>query len=222
MRTKLRDRSLPAYSRAEEKFNMVSHIIGGAIGVGAVIACVVAAAIRENVWGIVSGSIYGGTIIIMYTMSSLYHGLKPETAKKVFRILDHCSIFILIAGTYTPILLGRFRELFPIDAWVIFAVLWGTAAIGISCNSIDLKKFNKASFVCYLLMGWCMVFRLPNFLAAYPIELYIFILAGGASYTIGAVFYMFGQKKKFIHSVFHLFAVTATLLHLVGIVIYVM
>ena len=222
MRTALRERILPEYSRGEEIFNMVTHIIGSAIGICAVAICASVAAKRGNAWGIAGGSVYGATIIIMYAMSSIYHGLTAVTAKKVFQILDHCTIFILIAGTYTPILLGRFRELYPWDAWIIFGVLWATAIVGIILNSIDLKTFKKASLVCYLVMGWCMLFRLPNFLSAYSPPLFILIFGGGVSYTAGAVFYTKGHKKKFIHSVFHLFTDAATLLHLIGIAIYVM
>ncbi|MBQ7381288.1 MAG: hemolysin III family protein, partial [Clostridia bacterium] len=106
-RTKLKDRKLPDYTRGEEIFNMVSHIVGGALGVVAVTLCVIFAAIRHNVWGVVGGAIYGATLIILYTMSSIYHGLSPKlTAKKVFQVIDHCSIFVLIAGTYTPIALS--------------------------------------------------------------------------------------------------------------------
>jgi len=222
MRTALKERVLPAYSRGEEIFNMVTHIVGGVIGIGAVIACVIAAAFRKNAWGVAGGSIYGASIIIMYTMSSIYHGLTAVTAKKVFQILDHCTIFILISGTYTPILLGRFRELYPLDAWLIFGFLWGVTIIGVVLNSIDLKTFKKASIVCYLVMGWCIFFRLPNFLKSYPPALFLLILLGGISYTIGAIFYMMGRKKKFIHSVFHLFTDIATILHVIAIAIYVM
>jgi hemolysin III len=222
MRTALKERILPSYSRGEEIFNMVTHIVGGAIGVGALIACVIVAAFRKNVWGVVGGSIYGASIIIMYTMSSIYHGLKAITAKKVFQILDHCTIFILIAGTYTPILLGRFRELYPLDAWIIFGLLWGVTIIGIVFNSIDLKMYKKASIICYLIMGWCMFFRLPNFLNAYPFGLFILILLGGVSYTTGTAFYVLGRKKKFTHSVFHLLTDIATILHVIAIAIYVM
>ena len=110
-RTRLKDRILPTYSKGEEIFNMTSHIVGGAIGVIATIACIVVAAIRGNVYGIVSGAIFGITMIILYTMSSIYHGLKPNTTgKKVLQILDHCSIFLLIAGSYTPFALCTLRE----------------------------------------------------------------------------------------------------------------
>ena len=222
MRTALKERVLPAYSRGEEIFNMVTHIVGGAIGISALFVCVIVAVLNNNVWGIVSGGVYGVSVIILYTMSSIYHGLKAPMPKKVFQILDHCTIFILIAGTYTPILLGRFREMYPLEAWILFGLVWAVAIVGIIFNSIDLKTFKKASIICYLGMGWCMVFRLPNLLKTYPIPFFIFILAGGIAYTVGAVFYMLGHKKKFIHSVFHIFTDMATLLHLIGIVLYVM
>jgi len=222
MRTKLSERILPPYSRGEEIFNMTTHIVGGAIGILALVACVVTAALNRNTWGIVSGSIYGFSVILLYTASSLYHGLTNIKAKKVFQVLDHCTIFILIAGTYTPILLGRFRELYPLDAWGLFAFVWVVAIVGVVFNSIDLKTFKKASLACYLGMGWCIVFRLKNVLNSYPLAFFMFMLAGGIAYTIGAVFYALGHKKKFIHSVFHLFTDVATLLHLIGIVVYVM
>jgi len=222
MRTALKERTLPVYTRGEEIFNMVTHIVGGAVGVGALLACVIAAALNGNIWGIVNGSVYGASVIILYTMSSIYHGLKAPMPKKVFQILDHCTIFILIAGTYTPILLGRFKELFPFDAWILFGIIWIVAIVGIVFNSIDLKMFKKASLVCYLGMGWCIVFRLPQILETYPFPFFMYMLAGGISYTVGAVFYAFGHKQKFIHSVFHIFTVMATLLHLIGIASYVM
>ena len=222
MRTVLKERTLPAYSRGEEIFNMVTHIVGGAVGIGALLACVIVAAFHGNVWGIVSGSIYGASVIILYSMSSIYHGLKAPIPKKVFQILDHCTIFILIAGTYTPILLGPFRELYPVDSWVLFGIIWFVAIVGIVFNSIDLNVFKKASIACYLGMGWCVVFRLPQVLDAYPLTFFVLILAGGISYTVGVLFYALGHKKKFMHSVFHIFIVGATLLHAIGIILYVM
>jgi len=222
MRVKLKERILPPYTRGEEIFNMVTHIVGGGIGVAAVVACVIVAAVRGNVWGVVGGSIYGASVILLYVMSSLYHGLTAPLAKKVFQIFDHCTIFVLIAGTYTPILLGNFRASHPADAWIYFGFLWGVAVLGIILNSIDLKNFKTISFICYLAMGWCIVFRLPQLLSSYHAGFFVLILLGGLAYTLGAVFYAFGHKKKFIHSVFHLFTDIATLLHLVGIAVYVM
>lgn len=222
-RTKLKDRVLPVYTKGEEIFNMTSHIVGGALGITALVLCVVFAAIRGNVYGVVSGAIYGATIIILYSMSSIYHGLKPElTAKKVFQIIDHCSIFLLIAGTYTPISLCSIREHSTWLGWTIFGVIWGLAALGITLNSIDLKKYKKFSMICYLGMGWCIV------VAAKPAWTFVgatgmnMILIGGILYTIGAVLYALGKKKPYIHSVFHLFVLFASILHFLSILIFIM
>ena len=124
-RIKLKDRVLPTYTKGEEIMNMVTHILGAVLGVVAVVLCVIVAACNNNVYGIVSGSIYGTSLIILYTMSSIYHGLKPNTtAKKVFQILDHCTIFVLIAGCYTPVALCNIREVDPAAGWTIFGVIW--------------------------------------------------------------------------------------------------
>ena len=222
-RTKLKDRSLPTYTKGEEIFNMTSHIVGGGLGVVALVLCVVFAAIRGNVYGVVSGAIYGATMIILYTMSSIYHGLKPNlTAKKVFQIIDHCSIFLLIAGTYTPIALCSIREHTSWLGWTIFGVIWAMAALGIALNSVDLKKYKVFSMLCYLGMGWCIIVAAKPAWEAVGAFGMNMVLAGGILYTIGAVFYGFGKKKKYIHSVFHLFVVLASIVHFLAILIFVM
>ncbi len=222
-RQKLADRKLPDYTKGEEIFNMVSHIVGGAVGIGALALCVIVAAIHNNVYGIVSGAIYGASMIILYTMSSVYHGLKPELmAKKVFQVIDHCSIFLLIAGTYTPIALCSLREYNTTLGWVIFGVIWAFAALGIVFNSIDIKAYSKFSAICYLVMGWCIVFAwkpTAQMLTSGGIAL---LLSGGISYTIGALFYYFLKKKRYMHSIFHLFVVIGSILHLLAILFYVL
>ena len=222
-RTKLKDRILPSYTKGEEIFNMTSHIAGGALGVVALVLCVVFAAIRGNVYGVVSGAIYGATMIILYTMSSIYHGLKPNlTAKKVFQVIDHCSIFLLIAGTYTPISLCSIREYSSPLGWTIFGVIWALAVLGIVLNSIDLKKYKIFSMICYLGMGWCIIVAAKPAWAAVGAFGMNMILAGGILYTIGAVFYAFGKKKAYIHSVFHVFVVLASIVHFLSILLFVM
>ena len=142
-RTKLRDRILPTYTKGEEIFNMTSHIVGAVLGIVATVLCIVFAAINKNVYGIVSGAIYGVTMIILYTMSSIYHGLNPKRySKKVFQVLDHCSIFLLIAGSYTPFALCTIREYDAFAGWMIFGIIWAMAILGIVLNSIDIKKFK--------------------------------------------------------------------------------
>ena len=223
-RTKLANRILPSYTKGEEIFNMVSHIVGGGIGVVAFLTCVIVAAYHQNVWGIVSGAVYGFTIILLFTMSSIYHGLPAGIPKKVFQVLDHCTIFILIAGTYTPILLNQFREAYPFLAWTSFAVIWGLAVLGITLNSVDLKRFKVFSIICYLGMGWLIVFSFQKLVETLGRDFVAFLLLGGVFYTIGAALYVIGKKKnkKYMHSVFHIFVDVAALMHFLGIAIFIM
>ena len=222
-RVKLRDRILPKYTKGEEIFNMTSHIVGAVLGIVATVLCVVFAAIHGNVYGVVSGAIYGVTMIILYTMSSIYHGLSPKRySKKVFQVLDHCSIFLLIAGSYTPFALCTIREYDVASGWVIFGVIWAVAILGIVLNSIDIKKFKVFSMICYLLMGWCIVFKiglLPKLLGTAG---FVLLLLGGIAYTVGAVLYGIGKKHKYMHSVFHLFILLGSLLQFFCILLYVM
>ncbi len=222
-RTKLRDRILPKYTKGEEIFNMTSHIVGGALGIVALVLCVVFAAVHGNGYGVVSGAIYGVTMIILYTMSSIYHGLNPKRkAKKVFQVLDHCSIYLLIAGSYTPFALCTLREYSTALGWTIFGVIWFVAILGIILNSIDIKKFRVFSMICYLVMGWCIVFKinlLPELLGTAG---FVLLLLGGLAYTIGAILYGLGKKHKYMHSVFHLFILLGSLLQFFTILLYVM
>ncbi len=222
-RVKLRDRILPKYTKGEEIFNMTSHIVGAALGIVATVLCVVFAAIHGNVYGVVSGAIYGVTMIILYTMSSIYHGLSPKRySKRVFQVLDHCSIFLLIAGSYTPFALCTIREYDTASGWIIFGVIWAVAILGIVLNSIDIKKFKVFSMICYLLMGWCIVFKiglLPKLLGTAG---FVLLLLGGIAYTVGAVLYGIGKKHKYMHSIFHLFILLGSLLQFFCILLYVM
>lgn len=222
-RTKLRDRILPTYTKGEEIFNMTSHIVGAVLGVVATVLCVVFAAINGNGYGVVSGAIYGFTMILLYTMSSIYHGLNPKRfSKKIFQVLDHCSIFLLIAGCYTPVALSGIRRVDPLSGWVIFGVIWAVAIVGMTLNSIDIKKYKKFSMVCYLIMGWCIIFKaglLPEVLTVNGV---ILMVLGGIAYTIGAVLYGLGKKHKYMHSVFHMFILLGSLLQFFSILFYVM
>lgn len=222
VRTSLSKRTLPDYTKGEEIFNMVSHIVGGAFSVIALVVAVVVSALHSNVWGVVSSSIYGATLIIMYTISSVYHGLKPSTAKKVLRIIDHCDIYFLIAGTYTPILLCSIREINPAIAWIIFGVEWGLTALAATLNAIDLKKFEKISMVCYIGMGWCIIAVAKPTIDAMTLNGFLWILYGGIAYTIGAVLYGLGKKVRYMHSVFHIFVVIGSILQFFGILFYVL
>ena len=223
-RTKLMDRTLPDYTRAEEIFNMVTHIVGGAFGIVVLVMCVLRASFMGNVWGVVSGAIYGASMIILYTMSSIYHGLVPEYAKKVMQVLDHCTIYFLIGGTYTPIVLCGIRRISPPWAWTIFGIVWGLAAVGIVFAAIDHKKFSKFSMACYIGMGWCIVVAAKVTLRAVPLEGLMWLLLGGIAYTIGAVIYAVGKNKKvrYMHSVFHIFCLLGSVFQFVCIYFFVL
>lgn len=221
-REKLSQRTLPTYTKGEEIFNMVSHIVGGAVGITALTLCVIFSAIHNNVFGVVSSAVYGTSMIILYTMSSIYHGLNPKLmAKRVFQVIDHCSIFLLIAGTYTPLTLCAVREYNAALGWTMFGIIWGVAAIGITLNSIDLKAFRRFSAICYLVMGWCIVLAWKPTAAMLTKGGVALLVAGGICYTVGAVFYYFLKKKRYMHSVFHLFVLFGSILHMLCILFYV-
>ena len=221
MRTKLADRKLPKYTKGEEIFNMVSHIVGGALGVVTIVLCSVFGGIHHNAYGVVSGVIFGVSMIILYTMSSIYHGLKEGIAKKVFQVLDHCTIFLLIAGSYTPFCLCTLREHSPALGWTIFGIIWGVAILGITLNAIDLKKFKVFSMICYLAMGWCIVFKIGLLIELLGVAGFALLLSGGIVYTIGAILYGVGKKKKYMHSIFHLCVFFASLLHFLCVLLFV-
>lgn len=221
-RQKLSERILPDYTRGEEIFNMVSHIVGGAVGIVALSLCVIFAALHKNVYGVVGSAIYGASMIILYTMSSIYHGLNPNlTAKKVFQVIDHCSIFLLIAGTYTPICLSALREQNSALGWTVFGIIWAAAILGITLNSIDIKAYRKFSAVCYIAMGWCIVFAFKPVAVALTYGGVAFLVAGGISYTIGALFYYLFKNKRYMHSIFHLFVLAGSILQMFAILFYV-
>jgi len=162
-------------------------------------------------------------MILLYVMSSIYHGLSNKRpSKKVFQILDHCSIYLLIAGTYTPMALCTIREVDTATGWWIFGIVWAIAILGIVLNSIDLKSTKKFSMICYLVMGWCIIVKFNVLLQGLHRIGLILLLAGGIAYTIGACFYGIGKKKKYMHSVFHLSILLGSILQFLCIILYVM
>jgi len=221
-RTKLRDRILPPYSFKEEMVNMISHVTGGIFAIVALCTCVCMAAINGNIWGVVASAIYGATMILLYTMSSLYHGLTSPTPKRVFQVIDHCSVFLLIAGTYTPFTLVGLRPVYPVKAWIIFGIVWGFTALGVVLNSVDLKKFRIFSMVCYLCTGWSIVSVAPSLIDTLSTPGFVLLIAGGAAYTIGAILYGVGKKVSYMHSIFHFLVLAGSILHYICILIYVL
>lgn len=219
-RTSLRDRVLPSYTKGEEIFNMVTHIVGGALGVTYLVLCIIMAAIHKNPYGVVSSSIYGSSVILLFTMSSIYHGLRPGMAKKVLQVIDHCTIYVMIAGTYTPITLSAMRPEFPYQAWILFGIVWGVTFAAMVFTAIDHNKFKKLSMICYIGLGWCVIAFWKATYSAIGMGGAVFLALGGILYTVGAVLYALGKKHRYIHSLFHIFVDIASLMHFFCILFY--
>ena len=211
-RTKLCDRMLPVYSRGEELMNMITHIVGGALGVVVLLSCVIQAALKDNFFGILSCTIYGTTFITMFTISSVYHGLAPGMGKKVMQVIDHCTIYFLIAGTYSAVVLSAIRPLYPALGWGLFIFEWTLALLAATLTAIDLKKYEVFSMICYIGMGWAIIPFWRQTWHAMTRTGFLLLLIGGIAYSIGAVLYGLGVKQKWMHSVFHIFVVAGALL----------
>lgn len=210
---------LPDYTLGEELMNSITHGVGALLGIAALVLCVIKSAIAGDAYGVVGGCIYGATLIILYSMSCIYHALGVNRAKKVFQTFDHCSIFLLIAGTYTPITLVAMRGLI---GWIIFGVVWAAAITGIVFNAIDVKKYKVMSMICYIAMGWVIILVFPEFLRLVPSKGVWLIFWGGVVYTIGAVIYGFGKKARYIHSIWHFFVLLGSIFHFFAIYLYML
>lgn len=221
MRIKLIDRALPDYTKGEEMLNMVTHIAGGVFAAAALALCLIKSIRADNASSIACSVVYGVSTIILYCMSSVYHGLPASMGKKVMQVLDHCAIYLMIAGTYTPIALCALRPLYPALAWSIFGMEWGLSALAIVLTAIDLKQYAVFSMACYIVMGWCIGAFLPQAAAAMSVSGVNLLLAGGVCYTLGAVLYGIGAKKRWFHGVFHVFVLAGSVLHFLCIYIYV-
>lgn len=220
-RTKLRDRLLPTYSKPEELLHSLSHAVGAIFGIVVLVLCVIKAS-SVDAWSIVGAAIYGASMIILYTASSIYHAVSPGIAKQVLRIIDHCTINLLIAGTYTPILLSSIRPISATWAWIIFGVVWGFGTVAAVLTSIDLKNYSKFSMICYIGMGWSIFLAGDTVIKALPVEAFIYLLLGGVAYTVGAVIYGIGKKHRYFHFVFHIFALFGSLLQFICVYFYVL
>ena len=218
-RIPLRLRMLPDYTRGEEIMNMVTHITGGGLAVLGSIFCILKA-IRLDAGDLIGAAIYCTTMICVYTMSSIYHGLRTDTSKKVMQVIDHCAIYFLIAGTYTPIMVTGFLPVYPQIGWGLLIMEWGLAALAVTLTAIDLKKYNVFSMVCYIFMGWGIIFFLPQALAVMTKPGFYWLLAGGIAYTIGAVVFGLGKELKWMHGVFHIFVNLGSLFQYLAIVLY--
>ena len=221
-RTPLRERILPDYTHGEELMNMITHIVGGAAGLLILIGSILIGAKHGDPWAIVSGSVYGVLTCTLFVISSVYHGLPDGMGKRVMQVLDHCTIYFMIAGTYTPVLLVGIRKISPAAAWIVFGIEWGCAAAAATLTAIDLKKYKRMSMICYLAMGWAIVAILKQTVTVMTLPGFLWLLAGGICYTVGAVLYGLGKKHRYMHSIFHLFVNFGSILQAVSILRYVL
>ena len=209
---------MPKYTLGEEITNSITHGLGVIFGVVILVLTIVMSAHNHNAAGVVSSCIYGVSMIIMFLMSCLYHALSPRIgSKKVFRVIDHCDIYVFIAGSYTPFCISLIGG---VVGWTLFGIIWGCAIIGVLLNSINLEKFKIISIILYLIMGWMIVISFKSLHAVLPTNGLMFLLSGGIVYTIGAVLYGIGKKVKYMHSVFHLFVLGGCILQSFSILLY--
>lgn len=204
---------LPNYTQGEEMFNAVTHGLGVIFSLVAWLFLLVN--YPRNTKNVFAFSIYGATLLILYTISTLYHSFKVSKIKSTFRKLDHCSIFLLIAGTYTPICMLLTKGT---ASSVVLTSVWIAAAIGIVLNLVDVNKFSKVSLACYIFMGWSIIFMTKPALMYMTFRQLRLLLIGGMFYTVGAVIYVLGKKVKYMHSIWHLFVLAGSICHFMVLV----
>ena len=208
------------YTLGEELINSISHGIGAGLSVAALVLCIVMSACHHNGTAVVASCLYGSSLIILYTISCLYHSFKSGIkAKKVFQVLDHCSIFLLIFGSYTPVALVTLKG--PIG-WVIFSFILISCILGIVLNAINIEKFKKLSMVCYLLTGWTIILAIKPMIQNLDIKGIMLLVIGGIVYTIGAIIYGVGKKIRYMHSVWHFFVLAGSIFQFFAIYLYVL
>ncbi|TGL87182.1 hemolysin III family protein [Leptospira congkakensis] len=208
------------YSIGHEIANAVTHGIGGGLSIAGLSLLLTMGVLYGNVWHIVSSAIYGVTLIILYLASTLYHGIYHTATKRIFKVIDHASIYLLIAGTYTPFTLVSLRE-HSEWGWALFIIIWTLAIIGVLLLLLFPGKYSGARVVVYLLMGWLVIFVVKDIRAAIGIGGISWLVAGGLSYTVGVIFYLW-DSLPFNHAIWHLFVLSGSICHFFAILFYVL
>jgi len=208
----------PDYSVSEEIANSVTHGIGAVLSVAGLVLLVVQAVIYGDVWRVVSFSVYGSTLVILYLASTLYHSIQNPRIKRVFRVLDHVSIYLLIAGSYTPFLLVSMRGAW---GWSLFGVVWGLALLGVVFKVIFIGRYEVLATSAYVLMGWLVVIAFKEMLISVPSGGIILLIAGGLTYTLGVVFYAW-KNIPFNHAIWHLFVLGGSACHFFAVLFYIL
>ena len=206
------------YSAAEEKINIASHALGFVLSLVALVLLVVRASLYGNAWHIVSFSIFGASLVTLYAASMIYHSAKNPVIRNRLRIVDHATIYILIAGTYTPFTLVT---LGGVTGWVIFGVSWGMALVGIILKIFFTGKHDLLSTLMYVFMGWIIVFAIEPLIHNLSSQGLFWLVTGGVAYTLGAVLYSI-KKIKFNHAIFHVFVLIGSASHFISVYFYVL
>jgi len=200
-------------SGGEEIVNAITHGIGSLLSIAALVVLIIVAGRHGDIWHLVSFSIYGSTLILLYLSSTLYHSFSNRKVKNLFARLDHISIFLLIAGTYTPILLTAMRGFW---GWTLFGIIWGLAIVGAVIRSIYLHRFRKLMVAVYLLMGWMFVIAGKQIYLSLPSSSITFLILGGLAYSVGVIFYMW-RSLPYAHGIWHLFVLAGSVFHFFAI-----
>jgi hemolysin III len=201
-----------------ERFNSISHLVGAALALAGTVVLVEVASRGGDVYRIVSCSVYGATLFLLYLISTVYHGLPPGRAKRVFRVLDHQAIYLLIAGSYTPFTLITLRG---IVGWWMFGAIWGMAVLGLVLDALPRRGARVLPMIIYFVMGWLIVLAIKPLLSALPSAGFVWLLTGGILYSSGIVFYTLDRRYPWMHGVWHLFVLGGSVSHYVSILVYV-
>lgn len=208
----------PAQTNLEEWFNTLSHGVTALAAIGGFIVLIIFGAQSNKEWSLFSALFYGSSLVLLYTFSTIYHGLRHEKAKRVFNVLDHCGIYLLIAGTYTPVLL---ISIGGTTGWIFFSIQWGMALIGIVLKIFYTGKYKIISTLMYAFMGWIIIFKIEVVKTQLPTPAFWLLASGGFAYTVGIVFYIIDQKMKLAHFIWHLFVMAGSMLHFIMMVKYI-
>lgn len=218
---KIKERPLPVYSQGEEIANMTTHIAGAVLAFAGLLLCVIASAWKNNVPGIVSGALYGVSMLTVYIVSSVYHGLEEKKAfigKRVMQVIDHCDIYGLIVGSFSPIVLCGLIDTHPVLAWTSYGIVIATSVLGTVFTAIDFKKYRWISYSMYFISGWSVLMTVKAMFETYGAAFIVLLLAGGAVYTLGMIFFVLEIKNhRYCHSVFHLFIIGGSVLQFIPI-----
>ena len=205
----------PKYTLGEEIVNAITHGVGAALAIAGLVLLIIKA---DSAMGVVTGIIYASIMIVLYVISCIYHALSFRIkGKKVLRVLDHCNIQLMVAGTYTPICLSMLGGTL---GWVMFGIVWAVTIVAVVFNCLNVEKYKVVSIICNLLLGWAALFIIKPLIAVCPGTGLSLLIWGGVVYSIGAILYGLGHKVRYMHSVFHFFVIGGSLLHYLMIFFY--